>query len=155
MNAKLKSNRGFTLIELMIVIALIGIMAAWAIPSYTNYTMRSARFDGQALASQVLVAVQNYYLRYASYPSNVEALTNNASNQFDSENGHFQIENAGISACANDVALNRCVRITLSAQSALAERLEDRLNGMSALGTDRSLWIQSNGETSPAWNVRL
>lgn len=46
-----QNNQGFTLIELMIVIAIIGILAAVAIPAYMNYTGRSQASEGLVVAS--------------------------------------------------------------------------------------------------------
>lgn len=138
-------QRGFTLVELMIVIVIIGILAAWAIPSYISYTMRAARFDGQALASQVMVLAQNYYIRSASYPQDLNELTG-SSNALLSDNGHYKIQNDGIGECETGVALTRCVRVTLTAESELANRL------MSRLGSGSVLWVKSNGETSADWS---
>lgn len=66
---------GFTLIELMIVVAIIGILAAIAIPSYQDYTARSQVTEAVQLTSQFKTALTDYYASKGSYASaNVHAL---------------------------------------------------------------------------------
>ena len=62
-------QKGFTLIELMIVIAIIGILAAIAIPAYQNYTIRSQVTEGLSLADGWKTAVSEYYDQNGAMPT--------------------------------------------------------------------------------------
>jgi type IV pilus assembly protein PilA len=64
-----KVQKGFTLIELMIVIAIIGILAAIAIPAYQNYTIRSQVTEGLSLADGWKTAISEFYAQNGSFPT--------------------------------------------------------------------------------------
>lgn len=64
-----KAQIGFTLIELMIVVAIIGILAAVAIPAYLDYAVRSQVGVGINLASGAKAAVTEYYQDQGTFPA--------------------------------------------------------------------------------------
>ena len=65
-----KLQKGFTLIELMIVVAIIGILAAIAIPAYQDYTIRAQVTEGMNLAAAAKAAVAETFLNRGTAPAN-------------------------------------------------------------------------------------
>ena len=65
-----KIQQGFTLIELMIVVAIIGILAAIAIPAYQDYTIRAQVSEGLNLGGGAKTAVAEYYQDRGAWPAN-------------------------------------------------------------------------------------
>lgn len=69
----MRAQKGFTLIELMIVVAIIGILAAIAIPAYRDYTIRSKVAEGFNLAGLVRTSVVHHFHATGTMPADNDA----------------------------------------------------------------------------------
>ena len=65
----MKKQQGFTLIELMIVVAIIGILAAIAIPAYQDYTIRAQVSEGLNLSAGAKAAISEYFMDTGAMPT--------------------------------------------------------------------------------------
>ena len=68
-----KVQQGFTLIELMIVVAIVGILAAIAIPAYQDYTVRAKVTEGLSLANAAKIAVEDTWTSSGAAPANASS----------------------------------------------------------------------------------
>lgn len=68
----MKKNAGFTLIELMIVIAILGILIAIALPAYQDYTVRAKMSEALSLVAKEKLAVSEYRMAMGTFPNTLE-----------------------------------------------------------------------------------
>lgn len=67
MTIRLSKERGFTLIELMITVAIVAILAAIAYPSYTKYVQRGYRSEGLAMLNDAVARTERFYAQNNTY----------------------------------------------------------------------------------------
>lgn len=83
----MRKNSGFTLVELLIVVAIIGILAAIALPSYNDSVRKGKRADGKASLSALANALERCYTQNGTYDGCAAAATNPQ----DSSDGYYSI----------------------------------------------------------------
>ncbi|HGG9524814.1 TPA: pilin, partial [Neisseria meningitidis] len=114
-------QKGFTLIELMIVIAIVGILAAVALPAYQDYTARAQVSEAILLAEGQKSAVTEYYLNHGEWPAN-----NNS---------------AGVASSATDIKGKYVQSVTVANGVITAQMASSNVNN-EIKGKKLSLWAK-------------
>jgi type IV pilus assembly protein PilA len=132
-------QQGFTLIELMIVVAIIGILAAIAIPAYQDYTIRTQVTEGMNIAAEAKTAIS----------------------EFNSARGRFPDEaaSAGVSATPASLSGNYVTQVEITDSGGIdityGNRANDRITGsILSLRPGRNpsggvVWICGNADETP------
>ena len=88
-------SQGFSLIELMIAVVIVGILAAIAIPMYSDYVTRSRRADGQATLMQVAQELERCYTQFSKYNDNSCSVVSSSTVNETSDQGFYVISASG------------------------------------------------------------
>lgn len=97
----IKKNKGFSLVELMIVLVVMGIIVSFAYPSYTNQVRKSKRADAHVALNEVVQRLESYFMRHYEYPTGAKGDASYSqlltglgypSTGIISSEGHYEIE---------------------------------------------------------------
>ncbi len=113
-----RKHKGFSLIELMIVVAVMAILAAVAFPSYMSHVQKTRRADGQSKLMEIMGLEERHYSLNNTYVV-LSGLSAYGSDSVDSDEGFYSI-----SAAACGSGLGSCVQLTATPQGAQANDSE-------------------------------
>ena len=108
----MKSSTGFTLIELMIAVMIVGILLAISIPSYRDYVLRGQRSDGHSALLDIAGRQERFVAqnnRYTILISEAEGLNMQTTT---SQDGHYEM---GVAPCGGGGTIATCYVITATA----------------------------------------
>ena len=106
----MQNQQGFSLIELVVVVAIIGLIASIAVPSYQDNVRKSARSEGMSETLDIMRAQENFFANNYNYTTNLTEL--NFSDPHVTTNGRYRIT-AG--TCTGGLELTQCVLLTATA----------------------------------------
>jgi len=130
-------QKGFTLIELMIVVAIIGILAAVAIPAYQDYIARSQASEGVQMGAALKTPLAEYVSDRGVWPGAVTAVTTNTSGTY-----------------VSDIALQNPVDPTSSTPGSIEILITFKSSGVNSNLMGKTL-IFSTADTGANWSCNI
>ena len=112
----MKSTNGFTLIELMIVVMIVGVLMAIALPSYKDYVLRSHRADAQSSLVDIAARQERFVAQRNFYTTEISAGTGLNLGSANSKENYYTLE---VEACATGT-IATCYLITATAAGSQA-----------------------------------
>lgn len=112
---KKNKQRGFTLIELMIVVAIIGVLGSIAMPSYMEYVKKSKRMEAKTELLSIAQLQESYYIQNLSYSKALNTGLGFAAATTETERGLYNISSQGLPTTCNGTNASPCTRYNVTA----------------------------------------
>lgn len=139
----MKTHNGFTLVELMIVVAIIGVLSAIAYPSYTSYMKKSGRADAKVGLSKIVDKQERFYLQNNTYTNSFAATGLNTSAT--SEEGYYTF-----SITSEDLVNGFTATATAVAGKSQAKDLDCATLSLSSIGL-KTATAGAGGDATKCW----
>ena len=133
------NTRGFTLIELMIVIVIIGLLFAVALPSYQNSVLRGHRADAQGILMDISAREERFMEQTNTYTTDITTAAGLNIGTTTSNNGYY---NLSVAACGGGIAT--CYLLTATATGGQANDTDCATITLSSTGV-------TSGTTANCW----
>ncbi len=133
------TNSGFSLIELLMAVAIVGILAAIAYPSYQDSLTKSRRADAKAALSAAVMAQEKWYFQFNGYADDVDDVGGDGSNTLLSPEGYYSLainNNSGTGTCVGGGAVRyNCFTLTASPVAGGAQASDSKCTSFSITHT--------------------
>ncbi len=147
---------GYTLVELMIVLVILGVLASWAIPQYFGYVREARRADAIGSLNRILAQQELFYSNngstYTAFVASLGYNTYGAADTALSEDGYYAIEMEACAAPNDDPQTCIQLEATPVAGRSQAKDLDCALIAINTMGRQTAEKSDSSANNTECWN---